>query len=109
MRMKVVASLCIAALVPAFGAEEKLIGGNGTLYIGGRPGHIAIIDEATEKQVGEIKMKTGTPADIEISQDKKRFYCMDMSFENVEIVDIASRQVIDTQVQEQMIVELYSK
>jgi hypothetical protein len=95
MRLKLYASLFLATLIPTFGAEEKLIGGNGTLYIGGRPGHITIIDEATEKQVGEIKMKTGTPAEIEISQDKKRFYCLDMSFENVEIVDIASRQVID--------------
>jgi len=88
--------LLFAALAPCFGAEEKVIGGNGTLYLGGRPSHIIIIDEATEKPVGEIKMRTGTPATIEISQDKKRFYCMDMSFENVEIVDIASRQVIDT-------------
>lgn len=78
-----------------FGAEEKLIGGNGTLYVGGRPGHIAVIDEATEKVIGQIQMKTGTPSEIELSQDKKRFYCQDMSFENIEIVDIASRQSID--------------
>ena len=100
MRIKIVwlacAILFLLAVGPAFGAEEKLIGGNGTLYLGGRPSHIAIIDEATEKVIGEIKMKTGTPSAIQLSQDKKRFYCEDMSFENIEIVDIASRQVIDT-------------
>src|SRR5580704_11166167 len=99
MSMKIVQAACalafLAALGPAF-AEDKLIGGNGTLYLGGRPGHIAIIDEATEKVIGQIQMKTGTPAEIELSQDKKRFYCEDMSFENIEIVDIASRQSIDT-------------
>src|SRR5579872_2243361 len=93
--MKFLLPLLLTTLLPAFGAEEKLSGGNGTLYIGGRPSHILILDEATEKPVGEIKMKTGTPANIDISQDKKRFYCVDMSFENIEIVDIASRQVID--------------
>jgi len=86
----------LLAVGSAFGADEKLIGGNGTLYLGGRPNHIAIIDEATEKQIGEIALKNGAPSGIDISQDKTRFYCVDMSFENVEIVDIASRQVIDT-------------
>ncbi|HLK20141.1 MAG TPA: hypothetical protein VKT81_14385 [Bryobacteraceae bacterium] len=95
MRSLVFASLLAAALAAALGGEEKITGGNGLLYIGGRPSHITIIDEAIEKPIGEIKMRTGTPADIEISQDKKRFYCVDMSFENIEIVDIASRQVID--------------
>jgi hypothetical protein len=71
--MKIVLLLLIAVM-SAFAADEKLTGGNGTLYIGGRPGHITVIDEATEKPIGQIQMKTGTPADIEISQDKKRFY-----------------------------------
>src|SRR5271170_6467691 len=99
MRMKIIQPACglllLLAVGSAFGAEDKLIGGNGTIYLGGRPSHIAIIDEATEKVIGEIHMKTGTPSEIELSQDKKRFYCEDMSFENIEIVDIASRQVID--------------
>jgi hypothetical protein len=99
MRMKIIYWACALLLLflfgTAFGAEDKLIGGNGTLYLGGRPGHIAVIDEATEKVIGQIQMKTGTPSEIELSQDKKRFYCEDMAFENIEIVDIASRQSID--------------
>ncbi|HVO98351.1 MAG TPA: WD40 repeat domain-containing protein [Bryobacteraceae bacterium] len=100
MRIKMMLPACalifFLAIGPAFGADDKLTGGNGTLYLGGRPNHIAIIDEATEKLVGEIRTKTGTPAQITLSQDKKRFYCVDMSFENIEIIDIASRKVIDT-------------
>src|SRR5580658_3194907 len=99
MSMKIIQFACglllLLAVGSAFAAEDKLIGGNGTIYLGGRPNHIVIIDEATEKVVGEIHTKTGTPAEIELSQDKKRFYVVDMSFENVEIADIASRQVID--------------
>jgi hypothetical protein len=90
------ALLAVLTFGTAFGAEDKLIGGNGALYLGGRPNHIVIIDEATEKVIGEIHMKTGTPARMQLSQDRKQFYCEDMSFENIEIVDIASRQVIDT-------------
>src|SRR5579871_2828225 len=86
----------LLTLAPLFGAEERLTGGNGTLYIGGRPSRVLVIDEATEKVVGEIHTKTGTPAGLELSQDKKRFYALDMSFENVEIIDIATRQVVDT-------------
>ena len=34
--------------------RDKLTGGNGTLYIGGWPNKIFIIDEATEKVTGAI-------------------------------------------------------
>src|SRR5262249_35012277 len=85
----------VLALTPLFGADDKLIGGNGTLYLGGRPNRIFLIDEATEKVIGEIKTKTGSPTQLTLSQDKKRFYASNMSFEDIEIIDIASRQVID--------------
>ena len=85
----------VLALAPLFGADDKLIGGNGTLYLGGRPNRIFLIDEATEKVIGEIKTKTGSPTQLTLSQDKKRFYASNMSFEDIEIIDIASRQVID--------------
>jgi len=99
MRMQFFKTACAAAalltLTPVFAADDKLTGGNGTIYLGGRPNRIFVIDEATEKVVGEIKTRTGSPAGMDLSQDKKRFYLSNMSFEDVEIVDIASRQVID--------------
>ncbi len=78
------------------GVAAEMTGGNGTLYMGGRPDRILIIDEGTEKITGEIKMKTGTPDDMVLSTDKKRFYVMNSMLESIEVVDIASRQVIDT-------------
>jgi len=68
----------------------------GTVYLGGRPNKIFILDEATEKVVGEIACKTGTPTGLILSQDRKHFYVENIAFEDLEIVDIASRQVIDT-------------
>ena len=93
--MRTLTLLILAAALAASGAE-KISAGNGLLYVGGRPNKIFIIDEATEKVVGQIECKTGTPIDLTLSEDRKRFYLENISFEDVEIVDIASRQVIDT-------------
>lgn len=71
-------------------------GGNGTLYIGGYPNVIWIIDEATEKITGTIQVKGGIPRRMGLSRDLKRFYIIDATSEHVEIVDIASRTTIDT-------------
>jgi len=95
MNFRFIAISLVLTLAPLFCAEEKLTGGNGLLYLGGRPNRIFLIDEATEKVIGEIHTRTGSPAGLELSEDKKRFYVTNMSFEDVEIVDIASRQVID--------------
>jgi len=91
--MKTLALVALAALSAA--AAEKLTGGNGTIYVGGRPNKIFILDEATEKVTGTIECKTGTPTGLDLSEDRKRFYLHSIDFENVEILDIASRQSID--------------
>jgi len=92
--MRTVTLLMLAA-IGASGAE-KIAGGHGLLFVGGRPNKIFIIDESTEKKVGEVQCKIGTPVDLTLSPDRKRFYLLNVAFEDVEIVDIASRQVIDT-------------
>ena len=77
-------------------AGPRLTGGNGTLYIGGYPNVIWIIDEATEKVVGTIQTKTGIPRRLTLSRDLKRFYNIDATNEHVEIIDIASRATVDS-------------
>ena len=89
------AALLLLAAAPEW-AADKLTGGNGTLYLGGRPNKIFMIDEATEKVIGEIACKTGVPRGMTLSQDRKRFYLLNIAFEDMEVVDIPSRQVIDT-------------
>ena len=63
------ALFAFALFSPAFGAD-KISGGNGTLYLGGRPNKIFILDEATEKVTGEIECKTGTPTSLTLSEDR---------------------------------------
>jgi hypothetical protein len=77
-------------------AEGRLTGGNGTLYIGGYPDVVWIIDEATEKVVGTIHTKGGIPRRLNLTRDKKLFYIIDATQEVVEVVDIASRTTLDT-------------
>ena len=88
-------ALALPALLSSF-ATETLSGGNGTLYVGGRPNRILILDEATEKVTGEIACKTGTPIDLTLSDDRKRFYLLNINYEDVEIVDIAQKKAIDS-------------
>jgi hypothetical protein len=98
----VVACLVVLAWLPppgdarAFQAGGRLTGGNGTLYIGGYPNVIWIIDEATEKVTGTIQVKSGIPRRMGLSRDRTRFYIIDATAEKVEIIDIASRSTVDT-------------
>jgi hypothetical protein len=77
-------------------AENRITGGNGTLYIGGYPNLVWIIDEATEKVVGTIHTKGGIPRRLNLTRDKKLFYIIDATQEVVEVVDIATRTTLDT-------------
>jgi hypothetical protein len=79
-----------------FGRGVAIYGGNALLYIGTYSGNIQILEEATEKLVGEIRLQTGIPRSLILSADKKRFYVLDSTLEKVEIVDIASRTTLDT-------------
>src|SRR5687768_3931918 len=83
-----VSTVLLAALLVVVGAAPaqrpaapaRLTGGNGTLYIGGWPNRIFVIDEATEKVTGTIEVTTagppkgGPPRSMVLSKDKKRFY-----------------------------------
>jgi hypothetical protein len=88
--------LASAAVAAQQAAPPKPTGGNGTLYIGGYPNLIWIIDEATEKTIGTIQMKNGIPRRLGLSRDRTRFYVIDATNEFVEIIDIASRSTIDS-------------
>ena len=57
-------------------AAPTLSGGNGTMYIGTYKGEIEIYDEATEKMVDKIALKTGIPRSLTPSPDRTRFYAL---------------------------------
>lgn len=103
-RIVAVAAVCAAVVIvaPALFAQAKgaaktpvMSGGNGTLYIGTYRGEVEVYDEATEKKVDTIKLKT-IPRSITPSPDRTRFYALDSRFEQIEVVDIATRKTLDT-------------
>lgn len=71
-------------------------GGDHLLYIGTYDGSIHIIDEATEQKIGDIKLQTGIPRSLTLSQSRTRFYVLDSTLEKVEVVDIPTRTTVST-------------
>ena len=103
MRRVMLASIVAAIVLAAsgldaqrFGRGVTLNGGNSLLYIGTYAGTVQIFDEATEKQVGDIKLQTGIPRSLILSFDRQKFYVLDSTLEKIEIVDIASRSTLHT-------------
>ena len=74
----------------------SLSGGDHLMYIGTYAGTVQIFDEATETMVGDIKLKTGIPRSLTLSQSRSKFYVLDATGEKMEIVDIPTRASLDT-------------
>ena len=97
--MKALVLTAALALLPLTVSAQRaaaLAGGTGTLYIGTYAGNILVIDEASEKVAGEIRLKTGIPRSLSLSEDRTKFLVLDSSLQKLEIVDIASRATVDT-------------
>ena len=99
MRLLSVA-IAIAAAVTAVASAQSapaVTAGTGTIYVGAYPNRIFVVDEATEAVVDEIRMTLdGPPGDLMLSQDGARFYMRDRTFEQIEVIDVATRRSIDT-------------
>ena len=55
-----------------------------------------MVDETTEAKIDEIKLKTGIPRSLSLSQSRTKFYVLESTFEKIEIVDIPSRSTLGT-------------
>ena len=97
-------ALCVGGLVAgavSIGAQKParsvaMPGGDHLMYIGTYAGNIQIFDETSETMVGDIKLKTGIPRSLTLSQSRKRFYVLDSTLEKVEVIDIPTRASLST-------------
>ena len=93
-------ALFVLAGQPAMGQEASLppevSAGDGTLYLGGFPSRIFVIDEATTSVVDEIAVPHGSPRAMVVSEDGERFYFLDPTMQYLTTVDVASREVSDS-------------
>ncbi len=96
----IAAVVLLAAAAPAHAQAKKAatapaVAGTGTIYVGNYKGSITVIDEATEKIVGDIPLKSGIPGRIVFSNDWSKLYIEDIGYEHIEIVDRVKRESID--------------
>src|SRR5262245_11290834 len=92
-------SVLLALGSPTPVAAEAPSGEWGTLFMTARPGRILVADEGTFKVTGEIplpKTRPGLPYPLVLSEDHKRFFSFGINMEDVDVVDIATRKVVDT-------------
>lgn len=99
--MKAVLTLAIVCCAVAVDAQRPargpaLTGGDHLLYMGTYDGTVHIFDEATEQKVGDIRLKTGIPRSLTLSQSRTKFYVLDSTLEKVEVVDIPTRSSLAT-------------
>ena len=85
-----------AAQPAATPSGAEVSAGDGTLYLGGFPSRIFVIDEATASVVDEIAVPHGSPRSMVASADRSRFHFLDPTFEHLTTVDVASRAVTDS-------------
>jgi len=71
-------------------------GGDHLIYIGTYAGTIQIFDETNETKIGDIKLQTGIPRALTLSQSRSKFYVLDSTLEKVEVVDIPTRATLST-------------
>lgn len=90
------AVITVAVSAQRFGKGITLSGGDNLFYVGTYGGNVEIFDEATEQRIGEIKLQTGIPRSLILSQNRQKFYVLDSTLEKMEVVDLASRSSLTT-------------
>jgi DNA-binding beta-propeller fold protein YncE len=80
------------ALFPAFALAT--LGWSGTLFLGGYPDSILVVDESSGKVVDKIHLETGLPTTMRLSDDRKRIFVTTNDHSGIEVIDIGSRKVL---------------
>jgi hypothetical protein len=93
------ATISLGGAAPATidGADpSKLAAGTGTIYLASYGKRLVAIDETTEKVVAEVSLETGLAWTMRLSHDTTLFYVQSADQEHFEVIDIATRQTVDT-------------
>jgi DNA-binding beta-propeller fold protein YncE len=66
----------------------------GTIFLGGYPDSILVVDEGQGKVVDKIHLGTGLPMSMRLSDDKKQIFVTTNDHSGIEVIDVASRKVL---------------
>jgi hypothetical protein len=67
----------------------------GTLYLPAYPAAVLVFDESKGEIVDRIPLVTGTPMWIRLAPDHKRIYVTTIDHNGIEVIDVATRKVIN--------------
>jgi len=84
-------TIAAAAAAPAADQSEDAF-----LFIGALQNQVLVIDEAQNKIVDRIPMRTGVPRRMRLSYDRKKIYVWTPAKDGIEVVDMAARKVISS-------------
>jgi DNA-binding beta-propeller fold protein YncE len=76
-------------------AAGSALASAGTLYLPIYPAGVLVFDEAKGQTVDRIPLTTGTPMSIRLSHDHKRIYVGTIDHNGIEVIDVATRKVIN--------------
>ncbi len=68
---------------------------SGTLYLPAYPASVLVFDEEKEEIVDRIPLVTGTPLGVQLAPDHKRIYVTTIDHNGIEVIDVATRKVIN--------------
>src|SRR5271154_4064855 len=66
-----------------------------TLFMGAYPSAILVFDESKGQIVDRIPLTTGLPTSMRLSHDRKKIFVTTNDHSGVEVIDVASRKVIN--------------
>jgi len=67
-----------------------------TMFLGGYPNHLMVIDEAKGAVTQEIELEQGLPTSMRLSDDGKLLYVTTITTSGVEVIDVATRKVVNS-------------
>jgi len=85
-----------SAVSAAAKPETPTLSSKGLLYVGAWPHDVLVIDEASEKLVDRIDLKTGVPFTLTLSHDRKTLYATTILHSGIEVIDLATRKVTNS-------------
>jgi DNA-binding beta-propeller fold protein YncE len=66
----------------------------GTIFLGGYPDSILVVDENQGKLAGKIHLETGVPTSMRLSEDRQKIYVTTNDHSGIEVIDVASHRVL---------------
>lgn len=91
MKMLRLGAIALLSAVAAFSPAQA-----GTMFLGGYPNQLMVIDEAKGSVTQEIKLETGLPMSMRLSDDGKLLYATTITTSGIEVMDVATRKIISS-------------